>query len=86
MQAKMEENKDNENINNNDYNKGLGLESPRKRRVPQQQLFEHLNKMIILKQQRDDKKKIIQENILIKESIKKKLENDLIQKRILCNK
>ena len=42
--------------------------------------------MIILKQQRDDKKKIIQENILIKESIKKKLENDLIQKRILCNK
>ena len=83
MQAKLEENKDNEN-NNNDNNKEL--ESPRKKRVPQQQLFEHLNKMIILKQQRDDKKKIIQENILIKESIKKKLENDLIQKRILCNK
>ena len=84
IQAKMEENKDNENNNNSDNNKEL--ESPRKKRVPQQQLFEHLNKMIILKQQRDDKKKIIQENILIKESIKKKLENDLIQKRILCNK
>ena len=84
MQAKLEENKDNENNNNSDNNKEL--ESPRKKRVPQQQLFEHLNKMIILKQQRDDKKKVIQENILIKESIKKKLENDLIQKRILCNK
>ena len=45
MQAKLEENKDNEN-NNNDNNKEL--ESPRKRRVPQQQLFEHLNKMIFL--------------------------------------
>ena len=80
MQAKMEENKDNENNNNTDL-----LESPRKKRMPQQQLFEHMNKMMIIRQQRDDKKKIIQENILIKEGIKKKLENDLIQKRILCN-
>ena len=81
MKAKIEENKDNENSNNNSDL----LESSKKKRLAQQQLFEHMNKMIILKQQRDDKKKIIQENILIKESIKKKLENDLIKKRIICN-
>ena len=53
-------------------------DSPKKRKKQQEiQHFEQLNKMIILKKQREEKKKLIQENILIKQSAKKKLENEL---------
>ena len=80
-----EKEKDNDNENILDYNKDI-LDSPRKKgKTPQMQKFVSMNKMIIYKQQREDKKKIIQENILIKESFKQKIENDLIKKRELCN-
>ena len=47
--------------------------------------FEQLNKLIIYKQQRDDKKKNLMEMVVEKENIKKELENDLITKREQCN-
>jgi hypothetical protein len=47
--------------------------------------FEQLNKLIIYKQQRDDKRKNLMEMIDEKENIKKELENDLIAKREQCN-
>ena len=95
LNEKNENNKDNDNNNDNnnnnnnnnyDYKKEV-IDSPRKKnKNPQYQSFSQLNKLIIFKQQREDKKKLIQENLQIKENIKKKLENDLIQKRNLCNK
>ena len=60
-----------------------GSESNRKNKKNKE--FEKLNKFIIYKQHREDRKKLLQEDILIKESLKKKLENDLISKRIICN-
>ena len=47
--------------------------------------FEQLNKLMIYKQQRDDKRKNLMEMINEKENIKKELENDLITKREQCN-
>ena len=47
--------------------------------------FEQLNKLIIYKQQRDDKRKNLMETLDEKEKIKKELEIDLIAKRELCN-
>ena len=87
IQEKLNKNNENEkdkDIDNNDYSKEI--ESPKKKIKGQSnKIFEHLSKMIIIKQQREDKKKVIDENILIKESIKKKLEKELIEKRIRCN-
>lgn len=60
-----------------------GSESNRKNK--KNKAFEHLNKFILYKQHREDRKKFLQEDILIKESLKKKLESDLISKRIICN-
>ena len=60
-----------------------GSESNRKNK--KNKAFENLNKFILYKQHREDRKKFLQEDILIKESLKKKLENDLISKRIICN-
>ena len=59
-----------------------GSESNRKKKNKN---FEQLNKLMIFKQKREDKKKLIKENKIIKQSIKQKLENDLIKKRELCN-
>ena len=82
-------NENNENIENNnnaDNNKDNNDSiSKKKSKIPQNQIFGHLSKLMIIKQQRDERKKIIEENIFIKESLKKKLENDLIEKRNLCN-
>ena len=73
-----EKDKDNESIID---------DSPRKRGKSQHlNLFQNMSKMIIIKQQREDKKKIIQEKIMEKETLKQKLENELITKRALCNK
>ena len=73
-----EKDKDNESIID---------DSPRKKGKSQHlNLFKNMSKMIIIKQQREDKKKIIQEKILEKETLKRKLENELITKRALCNK
>ena len=47
--------------------------------------FEQLNKLMIYKQQRDDKRKNLMEMINEKENIKKELENELITKREQCN-
>ena len=74
FKEKLNENKqdkDNDNLNNLDYNELDGLESPRKKNKNLQ--FENMNKLIMFKQKRDTKKKLIDENILKKESIKKKL-------------
>ena len=60
-----------------------GSESNRKNK--KNKAFENLNKFILYKQHREDRKKFLQEDILIKESLKKKLESDLISKRIICN-
>ena len=60
-----------------------GSESNRKSK--KNKAFENLNKFILYKQHREDRKKFLQEDILIKESLKKKLESDLISKRIICN-
>ena len=81
-----ENNKDNKNNHNNnfDYEKENINDTPRKKK--NYQSFSYLNKMITFKQQREDKKKEIKEKLQIKESIKQKLENDLLQKRNLCNK
>ena len=63
------------------------LDSPRKKsKFMHLNLFQNMSKLIIIKQQREDKKKAIQEKILVKESLKKKLENELITKRAQCNK
>lgn len=86
FQEKLNENKqdkDNDNLNNLDYNELDALESPRKRNKNLQ--FENMNKLIMFKQKRDTRKKLVDENILKKESIKKNLENELIKKRDLCN-
>ncbi len=73
-----EKDKDNESIID---------DSPRKKSKSQHlNLFQNMSKMIIIKQQREDKKKIIQEKIMEKETLKQKLENELITKRALCNK
>ena len=47
--------------------------------------FEQLNKLILSKQQRDDKRKNLMEMLDEKENIKKELEKDLIIKREQCN-
>ena len=47
--------------------------------------FEQLNKLIVYKQQRDDKRKNLMEMLDEKEKIKKELENELITKREQCN-
>ena len=47
--------------------------------------FEQLNKLILYKQQRDDKRKNLMEMLDEKENIKKELEKDLIIKREQCN-
>ena len=60
-----------------------GSESNRKNK--KNKAFENLNKFILYKQHREDRKKFLQEDILIKESLKKKLESDLISKRINKN-
>ena len=90
IQEKARENTDNnennENLNDIENNNEI-YDSPtkKKNKIPQIQIFEHLSKMMIMKQQRDERKKEIRENLLIKESIKKKVENDLLKKRDLCN-
>ena len=92
IQEKAKENNNNDNNENNENlndfeNNNENNDSPtkKKNKIAQMQLFENLSKIIIMKQQRDEKKKVIQENILIKESVKKKVENDLLKKRDLCN-
>jgi len=47
--------------------------------------FEQLNKLILYKQQRDDKRKNLMEMLDEKENIKKELEKDLVIKREQCN-
>ena len=74
-----EKEKDNENKDH--------LDSLRKKnKIAQLNLFQNMSKMIVIKQQREDKKKLIQEKIQAKESLKKNLENELIKKRVLYNK
>lgn len=80
---KLNEEKDREKDNLDESEEISGNESNRKNK--KDKAFEQLNKFIIYKQQREDRKKLLQEDILIKESLKKKLESDLISKRILCN-
>ena len=48
--------------------------------------FEKLNKLIIYKQQREDKKKYLKERIFEQEKIKEELEKELINKKNLYNK
>lgn len=80
------ENNNKDNENNYDNKEGSRDTTRKKAKNLQIQAFSQMTKMIIFKQQRDDKKKKIQEKIQINESVKKKLENDLMQKRELCNK
>ena len=87
IQEKLNGEKNNENEKEIDNNNNYIDDSPKKKSNKPQpnKLFEHLSKMIIIKQQREEKKKILDENILIKESVKQKLEKELIEKRNKCN-
>ena len=74
------------NINNEEENVAIkdskeGSESNRKKNKH----FEKLNKLIIYKQQREDKKKFLKENIRENEKLKQELEKELDEKRIKCN-
>ena len=77
----------NNNINNDDENfvvkKSNELSEANKKKEKQ---FEKLNKLIIYKQQREDKKKYLKELIYEQEKKKQELENELINKKNLCNK
>ena len=80
------EEKDNDmdfNDYNNNNNNNDSFETPRKKN--KNQYYENMNKLYIFKQQREAKKREIQETILIKEGLKKKLEKDLVIKREQCN-
>ena len=77
---------ENNNNDNNDLDKPIkenneGSESNRKKNKQ----FEQLNKLIIYKQQREDKKKFLKKCINEQENLKKELENDLNKKREKCN-
>ena len=78
--------KEEENYTNSNLKKKEIYESPKKRnKIQKIDLFTHLSKMVVVKQKREEKKKLIEEKILIKENIKKKFEIELINKRILYN-
>ena len=82
---KKEEEESYINVNHNHKKKEI-LDSPKKRnKVLKMDIFTHLSKMIVVKQKREEQKKLIQEKILINENIKKKLQIELINKRILYN-
>jgi len=81
---KLNEDRDKEKENLDESEEISGSESNRIKSKKTKQ-FEQLNKFILYKQHREDRKKFLQEDILIKESLKKKLESDLISKRIICN-
>ncbi len=72
----------NKNINDEDSEKNENIEANRKKNKQ----FEKMNKLVIFKQQREDKKNLIKENIAEKENMKQELENELITKRDICNK
>jgi hypothetical protein len=78
-----EEKEDNMDLVDNNNNSNDSIDPQKKKN--KNQYFENMNKLYIFKQKRENKKKEIQETILIKESIKKKLVKDLIAKRELCN-
>ena len=89
IQEKLNEKKkeEEESYANGNHKKKEILESPKKsNKVLKVDLFTHLSKMIVVKQKREDQKKVLKEKILVKENIKKKLEIELINKRILYNK
>ena len=69
----MDENNKNSNYLN-DVNKKMQKE------------FENKNKLILFRQKRENKKKLLRENILGKEELKLKLESELIKKKDLFNK
>ena len=76
----------NDSIDNNDYlsspNKNAEMHEKNKAKNKQ---FEQMNKLVIYKQKRDDKRKDLVQMITEKENIKKELENDLLIKREKCN-
>jgi hypothetical protein len=78
-----EEKEDNMDLVDNNNNSNDSIDPQKKKN--KNQYFENMNKLYIFKQKRENKKKEIQETILIKESIKKKLVKDLMAKRELCN-
>ena len=78
-----EEKEDNMDLDDNNNNSNDSFDAQKKKN--KNQYFENMNKLYIFKQKRENRKKEIQEAILIKDSIKKKLVKDLIAKRELCN-
>ena len=76
----------NDSIVNNDYlsSPNKNSEAHEKNKAKNKQ-FEQMNKLIIYKQQRDDKRKELVELITERENIKKELEENLIIKREKCN-
>ena len=91
------EKKVSENINEKDNNVNLNtiyndeFDSPKENEMndtnkKKNKQFENLNKLIIYKQQREDKKKLLKESIVENENMKQELENELITKRDICNK
>ena len=75
-----------DSLDNNDYysSPNKNAEAHEKNKAKNKQ-FEQMNKLVIYKQQRDDKRKELVEKITEKENIKKELENNLIAKREKCN-
>ena len=86
LEKKISENLNEKEINTNandlDSEKNEVTETNKKKNKQ----FEKMNKLVIYKQQREDKKKLIKESIIEKENIKQELENELITKRDICNK
>ena len=80
------QNEINDSTDNNDYfsspNKNAEIHEKNKAKNKQ---FEQMNKLVIYKQKRDDKRRDLVEMITEKENIKKELENNLLEKREKCN-
>ena len=79
----------NDKINNNNNNENLIVKKSNEineANKKKEKQFEKLNKLIIYKQQREDKKKYLKETINEQEKIKEELENELRNKRNLYNK
>ena len=89
FEKKISQNIDDKNINDEELKKNFEPnETSRKKEKEKEKdkQFVKLNKLIIFKQQREDKKKFLKENINENEKIKQELENELIIKKNLCNK
>ena len=67
---------------NNKDNNNLNSDNDTNRKKDKQ--FEELNKLIIFRQQREDKKKFLKESIFEKEKIKEELEKDLLTNKEKC--